>query len=71
MKQRPHLPQGPLCVLDRPDRWLPQNALEHRNNRPATCVDLCRSLEPGSENLNQVNCRDTCEVMVGGVPKGI
>lgn len=55
MRQRPHCRQGPLCALNRPDLQLSQNALEPANNHTATSVDLCRTLEPGGENLNQVD----------------
>ena len=75
VRQRPRLPQGFLCVLDRTYLQLSQNALEHANDRPVTFVNLRGTLEPGSENSNQVNhCKDTSEVpsegLRAGVPKG-
>lgn len=59
MRRRPPCPWGLLCALDRDGLQLSQNALERRNNRPATSADLCGTLDP-SKNVSQVhNCRDT------------
>ena len=67
------MPSSVMCTLDREVLQVSQNALEHRNNCPATSVDLHGTPEPGSENLNQVNnCRDTSsEVLNDGLGRKV